>query len=285
MEPADFLCDLVDGHVQDQLDAHAFRSLDAALRNDSFTQEEYAVLAQLAPLIAERHPGHPFSARIQGVRRRVRVGVAASQALVSTVRAHTGEGILLGDLAAAQAFYPDPSERPVTASTWVVPGLRRAQAWQLARTVAAESGADVLPGHWPILRRHGVRLTLHRSLSTAFDFPRAQRIIDGSAELILYNSLVASALGAPRISWYSDAVRANIDWDRVWGIAHEAGWVEPMARAAAFLNFKGRDVPVRQEADSLMDSAYFRQPLNASASRMWLVLRLTRHGGLPGALR
>ena len=138
MEPADFLCDLVDGHANDQLDAQAFRSLDAALHNDSFTQEEYSVLPQLAPLIAEHHPDHPFNARIEGVRRRMRLGVAATLTLVSAVRAHTSGGILLGDLAAAQAFYRDPSERPVTASKWVVPGLSRADAWRAATAVAAE---------------------------------------------------------------------------------------------------------------------------------------------------
>jgi hypothetical protein len=287
MEPPDFLCDLVDGQAQAVLDTEAFTHLDMALRTDSFSAEEYAVLPLLAPLIAEHYPDNPFTARIEGVRRRARLSVAASQSLVSAVQALTGDGVLLGDLAAAQNFYRDPSERMVTDSKWVSPGLTRTEAWQLAESVASQTGAEVLGVWWPTLQRHGVRVALHRSLSTAFDFPRARQLIDTSAELSLYDSLVRSASGAPRIAWYSDAVHVGdrVDWDRIWWIAREAGWVDPVAKAAAVIAVRHRDVPLREGMDSLVDSGYFSRSTATAVNRTWLALRLARRGGIPSALR
>lgn len=287
MAPPDFLCDLVDGQTRSMLDAQAFTHLDAALRTDSFSAEEYAVLPLLAPLIAEHYPNHPFTARIEGVRRRARLSVAASQSLVSAVQAQACDGVLLGDLAAAQNFYHDPSERQVTDSKWVSPGLTRAEAWQIAENVASQTGAEVLGVWWPTLQRHGVRVALHRSLSTAFDFPGARRLIDTSAELSLYDSLVRSASGAPRIAWYTDAVNVGdrVDWDRLWWVAREAGWVDPVAKAAAVIAVRHRGVPLREGMDSLVDSGYFSRSTPTAVNRTWLALRLARRGGIPSALR
>jgi hypothetical protein len=61
--------------------------------------------------------------------------------------------------------------------------------------------------------------------------------------------------------------------------------VDPVAKAAAVIAVRHRDVPLREGMDSLVDSGYFSRSTATAVNRTWLALRLARRGGIPSALR
>ncbi len=282
--PPAHLCALVEAAAAGALDRLALATLDAALSEDRITSEETAVLALLADVVAQQVPGHRFAGRMQGIRRRERVSHAASDLLVSRIARMT-DGVVLGDLGAARAFYASPGVRTVRASTFCA-DLPRREAHRIAALVCAESGATVLGTRWPVLVHGGARLTLCRSLSPAFDFPALRSQIDDRPELVMYDSLVRSAQGGPAITWFADAVagRDRIDWDAVWRVGHIAGWVEPVSLASQVLATRGWSVPVYHGYDSPVQSKYWHTT-GTVARRMWLGARLARMRLAPTSAR
>lgn len=272
MQPPHHLCDLVDGIVEGRLDGAAFQELDRTLRADSQTAEEMAVMPALAPLVPS---DHWFAGRMIGLRRQARVQVAAAEVLVAAV---PGEGLLFGDLACARRFYREPADRRVRTSHLAMPLLTRQQIWQLSREMADSSGARLTGRRWPILQRHGQQLVLHRGMASGFDTARLRQRLDGSAEELLYDTLVRCGLGSPRILWYADAVAAgpDLDWDRLWSIARDMGWAEPVLQASAVLRARGWDVPLHPSADRWLDRVYWSGPDVTAIRRSALGLRLLR---------
>lgn len=281
MEPPGSLCDLVDAAQRGELDRSAFQGLATALRLDTFDADDKAVMPVVAGVIARFAPEDPFAARIAGVRRRARFCHSTTELLVRQIIATAGNGVVLGDLAAATTFHQQPGDRPVRASSVSLPASR-SDIWQVASEVARTSGAALSGGRWPILQRFDVTVTLHPSLGPGFFCD-----VDASPEMVMYSSLVQAAEGAPRIEWYSDAVAAGdrLDWERVWEIGRHADWSEPVARATAVLFARGRDVPIGTGRDPFV-SASFRAARSNRSRRVWLASyaaqeTLRRHRRVP----
>ena len=283
MEPIEHLADLIDAGQRGEIDRDAFAALERTMRADALGREELAVLTFLAPLMAEQLPDHGFTGRAVGIRRKARVKKGLSEATLAAAQRYAGDGIVLGDLGASRVFNHG-DERLVTNSTLIVPELSRSQAWRVARAAARGDATVVDVGRWPVLERYQVRVAIHRSLSIAFDFPGVRAAVDDTPEWVMYDSLVRSALGAPKVQWYLDALKSQdlVDWNRVWEVAGIAGWYDPVAQACAVLKARlGWEVPLRLGMDRLVDSGYFNGSRVRPVRLSWLGLRLARHH-LPG---
>lgn len=283
LAPPAHLCDLVDAAVCANLDEQAMAVLDAAVDADAVGQEEMAIMALLAPVVAQHRGDHPFLGRMTGIRRRARLTHGAAEYVAETTLRVAPGGVVLGDLGAARALYADPVNRWARLTVLAMPSVTRERAHQIARQVSNETGVSVRGGRWPVLEHLGARVLIHRSLGTAFDFPRFRRAIRPSVELQVYDCLVRSATAGPRITWYADVVAAGsrLDWDQLWNVGRLAGWSAPVAGAAEVLLARGWDVPTFHPHDALVDRACFEASRMPVSRRGWLVARLARRA-LPG---
>lgn len=295
--PAPHLAALVDGAADGVLDLTAFAPLDAALRDDRLSAEDLRVLPLLSSLMTRELPDHAFVGIVEGLRRRTRFQVAAAEGLTASVGAACAlvgvPVVVLGDLGAARTLARQPGDRQVSQARVAVPGrvgLRTVR--EVTASAATASGAAVLPGRASAIERYGIRVDVGRSISMPFAFPDARSAIwkwseprqgnewQPRPELVLFDSITRSSLGAPRIQWYADAVaarerNAGVDWGVLWQIGRDCGWESAVAEALTILRARGWDVPPPPRAPrGRMDGAYRRRRLaGAHTPRQRLALR------------
>lgn len=311
LAPPDHLCVLAQAAVGGEFASGAFEPLDRALREDTLSSGDRETLSLLAPILSREVADQPLIGLIAGLRRRSTVKASAAElltcALESELASRGVETIVTGDLGVARAFYAETGERSVLVSTVIVPREVSAKTRaEVIRNAAQATGATVVPGRTHGIERYGVRVWVRSSLAPAFGFPAARRWIRQTAgrdsegrlrparELLLAESIYQSALGAPRIRWFTDVVFASrvaggIRWDKLVETAEALAWTAPVTEAMEVLAERGWAVPQAGPAlDHRVDRAYWAarqhwQPGSTAARlrhRAWLAARLARHGSI-----
>lgn len=271
---------LADAAARGEFDSTAFEQLDRALRNDELSGDDLDLLPLLAPILMQEVPDHPMIGIVRGLHRRSLVRASTAQRLTEAIETEFADlgiaTLVAGDLGAARHFYRELGDRSVRISTVIVPrevprGLRRTVIAQAAEA----TGASTLAGRLQGLERFGARTVVSTTLGPAFAFPAARRWLWQTAvptasgrrqispEVLLLESMYQSALGAPRIRWYADAVCASnadegIRWEKLMAAAQVLGWAAPVREAMRILAASGQVGPQPHDAaDNLLNRAYW----------------------------
>lgn len=312
--PLGYLSGLVEAAAGGEFAAADFRALDRAFREDTLTGEDLDVLPLLAPILTRLVPDHPSLGVIRGMRRRASVRAGTADLLGREIEVRFADlgipTLVSGDLGVARAFYRDPADRVVNGGTVLVPQeVSRAVRNDVVSAAAGATGAARVAGRRFGLERFGVSVIVRSSLAPAFDFQAARGALwhtvragaDSQSaiapEVLLLESIYASAVTAPKIRWFTDAVfalggDASLDWDTFERVADCHAWTAPAADAMRLLAMRGYSTPEPDLLPDLpVDRTYWRMRRSASSGlglarikrRFWLAARLARHRGVRSA--